>query len=64
MYRILIVDDEKTERECIRFLIEEAGIPLEIMDACDGSDALHILKTGRLTFFLRMSRCPSWTAWP
>ncbi len=44
MYRILIVDDEKTERECIRFLIEEAGIPLEIMDACDGSDALHILK--------------------
>lgn len=44
MYRILIVDDEKTERECIRFLIEEAGIPLEIMDASDGNDALHILK--------------------
>lgn len=44
MYRILIVDDEKTERECIRFLINESGIPLEIMDASDGSSALHILE--------------------
>lgn len=44
MYRILIVDDEKTERECIRFLIHEASIPLEIMEASDGNDALHILE--------------------
>lgn len=44
MYRILIVDDEKTERECIRFLIQESGIPLETMDASAGNDALHILK--------------------
>ena len=43
MYRILIVDDEKTERECIRFLIEEAGIPLEIMDAIEGSDERQIM---------------------
>ena len=26
MYRILVVDDEKTERECVRFLIAESGL--------------------------------------
>lgn len=44
MYRILITDDEKTERDCIRFLIQQTQLSLEIQDAEDGLSALHILK--------------------
>ena len=45
MYRILIVDDEKFERDCIRFLIESSDFSLEIMEADDGAGALDILQT-------------------
>ncbi|HJC24780.1 MAG TPA: response regulator [Candidatus Eisenbergiella merdavium] len=44
MYRILVVDDEKTERECVRFLIEEAGLALQVEEAGDGREALEKLK--------------------
>ena len=40
MYRMLVVDDEKTERECVRFLIEQSGLPLEVSEAGDGREAL------------------------
>ena len=44
MARILVVDDEKTERECVRFLIEQSGLPLEVSEAGDGREALRRLK--------------------
>lgn len=44
MYKMLIVDDEKTERECIRYLTEQSGLALEVKEAPDAADALHILK--------------------
>ena len=44
MYRMLVVDDEKTERECVRFLIEQSGLPLEVSEAGDGREALMQLK--------------------
>lgn len=44
MYHILIADDESVERECIRFLIKEAGFPLEIQEASDGEDALSLIE--------------------
>lgn len=44
MYRILIVDDEKNERECILYLLKNHRFPLEIREAEDGVEALKILK--------------------
>lgn len=44
MYRVLIVDDEKVERECVSFLAQGFSLPLEIREAADGADALEILK--------------------
>lgn len=44
MYKMLIVDDENTERECIRYLIEESGLALELKEAPDAPEALQILK--------------------
>lgn len=44
MYKMLIVDDEKTERECIRYLIESGDLSLELREAPGGTDALAMLK--------------------
>ena len=39
MYRILIVDDEKNERDCILYLLKNCGFELEIKEAEDGVEA-------------------------
>lgn len=44
MYKMLIVDDERTERDCIRYLITSAGLPLELKEAPDAAAAMEILK--------------------
>ena len=44
MYRMLIVDDEKNERDCILYLLKNCGFELEIKEAEDGVEALQILK--------------------
>ena len=44
MYRMLIVDDEKNERDCILYLLKNSGLPLEIREAEDGVAALALLK--------------------
>lgn len=43
-YKILVVDDERQEREGISFLIEKYGYPLEIKQAANGQKALELLK--------------------
>ncbi len=43
MYNILIVDDEKIERNGIKFLISEMGIQLNIIEASNGKVALEKL---------------------
>lgn len=41
MYRILIADDEKDERDAISFLIRKYQFPLEIIEASNGREALE-----------------------
>lgn len=43
-YKILLVDDERSEREGISFLIEKFGYPLEIKEASNGQKALELMK--------------------
>lgn len=43
-YKILLVDDERREREGISFLIERYGYPLEIRQAVNGQKALELMK--------------------
>lgn len=45
MYRLLIVDDEKTERDCVRFLVDGFSLGLEIREATDGAEALALLRS-------------------
>lgn len=44
MYKMLIVDDEKTERECIRYLIESGELSLDLKEAPNATDALALLR--------------------
>lgn len=44
MYKMLIVDDEKIERDCIRYLIESSPLNLEMREVSDTEQALQILR--------------------
>jgi len=44
LYKILVVDDEKIEREVIRFLLEKFDFPFEVNEACNGEEAVKMLK--------------------
>ena len=44
MLRILLVDDEKTEREGIRFLIDKFALPLKVAEASNGKKALEYIR--------------------
>lgn len=44
MFRLLILDDEKNERDCLRFLIQNAKLPFEIRDTENAFSALDILR--------------------
>ncbi|SFA75094.1 two-component system, response regulator YesN [Cohnella sp. OV330] len=43
MYSILIVDDERFERDGVKFLIDKYGLALEIAEAASGEEALQYI---------------------
>ena len=52
MYRMLIVDDEKNERDCILYLLKNCGFELEIKEADDGVEALALFKGLACPYFI------------
>ncbi|HIV92701.1 MAG TPA: response regulator [Candidatus Eisenbergiella stercoravium] len=58
MYRILIVDDEKIERNGIRLLLGRQGRELEIAEAVNGMDALKWLEENRADILLTDVKMP------
>ena len=44
MFHLLVVDDEKNERDCLLYLIQDAGLPFEVREAENGADALEMLQ--------------------
>jgi len=47
-YRVMIVDDSKTDRMIMRKSLEESGMTL--VEAADGQEALNLLKSGEYMF--------------
>ncbi|CAI6084055.1 response regulator transcription factor [Cohnella sp. JJ-181] len=43
MYSILIVDDERFERDGVKFLIDKYGLALEVAEAASGEEALQYI---------------------
>ena len=59
MFRLLILDDEKNERDCLRFLIEKAGLPFEMRDVDNAFTALDILKNWQADVILTDIQMPA-----
>ena len=61
MYKILIVDDERREREGLKKLIERYKYPLEVYTAEDGEEALQYLKKMEIDILLTDIKMPFMT---
>ena len=58
MYRVLITDDEKIEREGIKFLLSIEEGEYEIQEASNGKQALNILRSQQIDFLLTDIKMP------
>ena len=59
--KILLVDDERTEREGIRFLIEKFQFELEVAEAANGKLAMEYLqKYQDVDILLTDVKCHIW----
>lgn len=58
MYRILIVDDEKIERNGIKFLLKKSEIECEILEAVNGQDALELIHSTDIDILLTDVKMP------
>ena len=58
MYKLLIVDDERIERNGIKYLLEEEKRELEIYEAGNGRDALEFLKNNKVDILLTDVKMP------
>lgn len=58
MKKLLIVDDERIEREGIKMLLKNMGQELDIVEASNGKRAYQILSEQEIDLLLTdMSRC-------
>lgn len=58
MYKVLIVDDEKIEREGIKFLLSREKEEQEIFEAANGRQALNILRSEHIDLLLTDIKMP------
>ena len=58
MIRILVVDDEKIERNGIRFLLKQIGIEAELYEAANGVKAMELLERQEVDLLLTDIRMP------
>ena len=58
MYRVLVVDDEKIEREGIKFLLSREEGEFKISEASNGRQALEILRNEEIDLLLTDIKMP------
>lgn len=58
MVRILIVDDEKIERNGIKFLLKQMNLETEIFEAVNGLKALDVLKSEKIDILITDIKMP------
>lgn len=58
MYKILVVDDEKIERNGIRFLLKQMNLELEIFEAENGKKAVEFLQKESVDILLTDIKMP------
>lgn len=60
---LLVVDDEPTNLELIRMLVEEADLPVQLVTACDGLEALARAREVRPALVLMDLKLPGLDGW-
>lgn len=63
MIRLLIVDDERLEREGVKYLLSQEKKEWRIYEAANGKDALQILREEKIDLLLTDIKSPIWTDW-
>ncbi len=58
MKRLLIVDDERIERDGIRMLVQDMKLELEVLEAANGKKALQILDERKVDFMITDIKMP------
>lgn len=58
MRKILIADDEAMERQGLKTLIERRNLPVEILLACDGEEALSVLRSKKIDILITDVKMP------
>ena len=58
MYRILVVDDEKIERNGIKFLLGQMEEPLTVLEAANGKQAVEVLEKESVDILLTDIKMP------
>ena len=61
MYNVLIVDDEKIEREGIRFLLSREEGDCHILEASHGKKALNVLRSENLDLLVPDIKMSAWS---
>ena len=57
-YKILLVDDERSEREGIAFLIQRYGYPLQVRQASNGQRALELMQEEKFNILFTDIKMP------
>lgn len=64
MTNVLIVDDEKIEREGLKYLLSREEGERKVFEASNGKQALQIIRTEDIQLILTdISRCRIWMDW-
>lgn len=58
MYKVLIADDEKIEREMIRYLIRQNNFPLDVYEVENGEDALELMSEVEIDILITDIKMP------
>lgn len=63
MTNVLIVDDEKIEREGLKYLLSREEGERNVFEASNGKQALQIIRSEDIQLVLTDIKCLIWTGW-
>jgi two-component system response regulator YesN len=58
LFNILVVDDEQIERTGIKFLVKKFNLPLSVVEANNGEEALQIMENNKIDILLTDIKMP------
>ncbi len=60
---VLVVDDESSNRDLVRMVVEETDLPVRVIEARSGEEALELVTTARPALVLMDLKLPGLDGW-